>query len=92
VGFRLEAARDLAAWNASGADIRLGDVIVRVNGIRIVQPQEALWAFERLRIAPAIEVEVVRNGATVQIRSPILDEQTTAQSSAVRSAQKKRSR
>jgi type II secretory pathway component PulC len=73
VGFRLDRADDLAEWNASGADIHLGDVILRVNGIRIERPEQALWAFERLRIAPAIEVELVRNGSPRTIRSPIVD-------------------
>jgi general secretion pathway protein C len=73
VGFRLDRAEDLAEWNASGADIRLGDVILRVNGIRIERPEQALWAFERLRIAPAIEIDLVRNGTPRTIRSPIVD-------------------
>jgi general secretion pathway protein C len=73
VGFRLDAAEDLEAWHAAGVDIRTGDVIVRVNGIRIERPEQALWAFERLRIAPAIEVGLLRDGAPLTVRSPILD-------------------
>jgi hypothetical protein len=72
VGFRLDAAQDLSSWRASGADVRLGDVIVRVNGIRIERPEQALWAFEGLRAASSIEVEVLREGSLVTIRSPIL--------------------
>ena len=73
VGFRLDGAEDLDAWHSAGADIRVGDVIQHINGLRIERPEQALWAFERLRIAPAIEVEVLRNGAPMTIRSPILD-------------------
>jgi type II secretory pathway component PulC len=74
VGFRLEAARDLDAWHAAGADVRVGDVIQRVNGIRMERPEQALWAFERLRIAQAIEVQLLRDGSTVTVRSPIVDD------------------
>ena len=70
VGFRLDAAQDLDAWHAAGADIRLGDVIVRVNGVRVERPEQAQWAFERLRIAQAIEVDVLRGGAPTRIRAP----------------------
>lgn len=72
VGFRLDAAEDLDAWHAAGADIRVGDVILRVNGIRIERPEQALWAFERLRIANEIAVDLLRGGAQVAVRSPIL--------------------
>src|SRR5262249_7488472 len=41
VGFRLDAARDLAAWRASGADVCVGDVVLRVNGIQIERPEQA---------------------------------------------------
>ena len=73
VGFRLDAAQDLDAWHAAGADIRLGDVIVRVNGVRVERPEQAQWAFERLRIAQAIEVDLLREGAPTHIRAPIVD-------------------
>lgn len=84
VGFRLDRAEDLADWNAAGADVHLGDVIVRVNGIRIEHPEQALWAFERLRIARSIDVDLVRNGTPVTIRSPIVDLATQGPSSSVR--------
>ena len=73
VGFRLERADDLAEWNAGGADVQLGDVIVRVNGIRIEHPEQALWAFERLRIAHAIDVDLIRNGTALTVHSPIIE-------------------
>jgi S1-C subfamily serine protease len=73
VGFRLDDALDLPAWRAAGADIRRGDVIVRVNGVRIERPEQALWAFERLRIATAIELDLLRDGAPTTVRSPILE-------------------
>jgi hypothetical protein len=73
VGFRLDAAEDLGSWRASGADVRIGDVITQVNGIRIERPEQAMWAFQRLRIASAIDVDVLRDNARASIHSPILD-------------------
>ncbi len=73
VGFRLERADDIDDWHSAGADIRIGDVILRVNGIRIERPEQALWAFERLRIARAIDVDLIRNGAPRTISTPIVD-------------------
>jgi len=84
VRFRLDRADDLADWNAAGADVHLGDVIVRVNGIHIEHPEQALWAFERLRIARSIDVDLVRNGTPVTIRSPIVDPGAPRPSSSAR--------
>jgi hypothetical protein len=78
VGFRLDAAQDLADWRAAGADIRLGDIVLRINGVRIERPEQAMWAFERLRIVSAIEVELLRDGAPVTVRYPIVDGATTS--------------
>lgn len=75
MGFRLEAAEDLAAWRASGADLRVGDVVQRINGQVIERPEQALWAFEQLRIARGIEVVGVRGSAPFRVYSPIVDSQ-----------------
>lgn len=75
VGFRLEAAEDLEAWRAAGADLRVGDVIQRINGQPIERPEQAMWAFEQLRIARAVEVVGVRGSAPFRVYSPILDAQ-----------------
>ncbi len=73
VGFRLEAAEDLEAWRAAGADLRVGVVIQRINGQPIERPEQAMWAFEQLRIARAVEVVGVRGSAPFRVYSPILD-------------------
>lgn len=75
MGFRLEAAEDLAAWRAAGADLRVGDVVQQINGQRIERPEQALWAFEQLRIARGIEVVGVRGSAPFRVYSPIVDSQ-----------------
>lgn len=75
VGFRLESAEDLASWRAAGADLRVGDVVQQINGQTIERPEQALWAFEQLRIARGIEVVGVRGSAPFRVYSPIVDSQ-----------------
>jgi type II secretory pathway component PulC len=73
VGFRLAGARHLAEWRAAGLDLREGDVVVRVNGVRIVRPEHAMTAFERMRTLRELVLEVLRDGAPLSLRHPILD-------------------
>jgi type II secretory pathway component PulC len=75
VGFRLESAEDLDAWRAAGADLRVGDVIQRINGQTIERPEQAMWAFNQLRIARGVEVVGVRGSAPFRVYSPIVDAQ-----------------
>ena len=73
VGFELRAADDLPLWQASGVDVRVGDVIIRVNGMRIERPEQAMWAFEQLRIARELRLDVLRGNTSVVVQSPIVD-------------------
>jgi type II secretory pathway component PulC len=75
VGFRLESAEDLETWRAAGADLRVGDVIQRINGQTIERPEQAMWAFNQLRIARGVEVVGVRGSAPFRVYSPIVDAQ-----------------
>lgn len=72
-GFRLDDAENLPEWQRAGADLRRGDVLVRINGVRIERPEQALWAFERLRVLPAITVEFLRDGQPRTLETPILE-------------------
>lgn len=73
VGFRLTRARDLTRWNAAGADIHLGDVIRRVNGISVERPEGVMGIFATLREARELRVDVLRDGRPVVITQPIVD-------------------
>ncbi len=73
VGFRLDRADHLLRWHAAGADLRVGDVITRVNGQSVELPDTALAVFEGLRTAPEVRVDLLRNGSAVTVRQPILD-------------------
>ena len=52
---------------ASQAELRVGDIIVEVNGSRIVSYQEANRAIYGLRVGDLLEMVVVRNGDTKRI-------------------------
>lgn len=71
VGFRLERARGLARWNASGLAVRRGDVVTRVNGSPIERPEQAQAVFARLVDADAIVLDVVRDSGPMTLRVPI---------------------
>jgi type II secretory pathway component PulC len=55
-------------------DLRPGDLVMRVNGKSIEKPEQANEVFQSLRTAPALEVELVREGAPMKITFPIAEE------------------
>lgn len=63
-GFRV-AALD-PQWSASG--VLTGDVITRLNGQPIERPEQALAAFDSLRVASEVAVEIVRDGKPMWLR------------------------
>lgn len=71
VGFRIDRARGLARWNASGLAVRRGDVVTRVNGSPIERPEQAQAVFTRLVDADAIVLDVIRDGGAVTLRIPV---------------------
>jgi S1-C subfamily serine protease len=63
-GFRVTALDP--AWN--GAGILLDDIITRLNGQPIERPEEAQAAFESLRVASEISLELLREGKPKKLR------------------------
>jgi hypothetical protein len=55
-------------------DVRVGDVVVRVNGKSVERPEVAGEVFSALRSAPALVVELVRDGQPRTVTLPIADE------------------
>lgn len=53
--------------------IRLGDVVVRVNGQSIEHPEQALEVWNGLRVASALYIELLRNGRPRELRFAIVD-------------------
>jgi hypothetical protein len=54
------------AWGETG--IRVGDVLLRVNGQAIDRPEAAMTAFESLRVASEVLVELTRAGVPASLR------------------------
>lgn len=73
-GFRIAALRDPRFW--SGVDLRPGDVVVRVNGMSIEHPEDALEAFHALEVAAELRVFYEREGDGRELRYPIVDDET----------------
>ncbi|HEY2513853.1 MAG TPA: hypothetical protein VGI39_23460 [Polyangiaceae bacterium] len=72
LGFRLARLRDPGFWR--GVDLHPGDVIVRVNGMPIEHPEEALEVFRSLDSASELRVEYERDGKPKELRYPIVND------------------
>ncbi len=55
----------------AGVDVRPGDVVVRVNGRSVEKPDQLAEVWQSLRDAPALEVELLRDGVPMKLRWPI---------------------
>ena len=62
-GFKLFSIRPDSIYSKIG--IQNGDVIRRINGFEINSPDKALEAYTKLKEAGHIEIEVERNGSTI---------------------------
>ena len=63
-GFRIVALDP--AWSGSG--VLTGDIIMRLNGQPIERPEQAMLAFDALRVASEVAVEIVRDGKPMRLR------------------------
>jgi type II secretory pathway component PulC len=54
-----------------GGNLQPGDVIVRVNGRSVEKPDQLMEVWQSLKAAPALELELLRNGAPMKLRWPI---------------------
>lgn len=72
-GFRITALRDPSFW--TGIDVHAGDVILRVNGMPIEHPEEALEVFHSLESATELRIFYERDGAPRELTYPILDDE-----------------
>ena len=55
-------------------DVRVGDVVLRINGKSIERPEQASDALTSLTTAPALVVELLRAGQSRTVTLPIADE------------------
>ena len=72
VGFRIVHFFDGEARFAN-AGIAVGDTITHVNGRRIQRPDDALAAWNELRVASELVVSFLRDGSEREIRFPIVN-------------------
>ncbi len=68
VGFRIT---ELRGELFAGVDLRPGDTLVRVNGMPIERPEQALAAWNALRVASELTLDVLRDGQPRQLRFAI---------------------
>lgn len=54
-------------------DIQRGDVVTRVNGASLEKPDQANQVFQGLRTAPALEIELLRQGLARRVSLTIVD-------------------
>ncbi len=72
-GFRIVALQGgPAAWG--GVDIKPGDVVTSVNGFPIERPEQALQAFQSLKVASELRIDYERNGEPRSLRVAIVDD------------------
>lgn len=73
-GFRIVELRPSDAWR--GVDLKVGDVVTRVNDMPIERPQEAYDAFVSLKKANALVVSYLRSGKPRELTLPIVGADT----------------
>ena len=66
IGFKLVNIRRGSAIERDG--VKNGDVLVRVNGVKVASPDDALEARETLRTGEKAEVEMLRGAKTVILK------------------------
>ncbi len=57
----------------AGVDLRPGDTLLRINGMPIERPEEALAAWNALRVASELTIDLLREGAPRQLRFAIAE-------------------
>ena len=74
VGFRVVSLEGpLVASDPTGSGLRVGDVVVRVNGQVIERPEQALTVWEGLRVASTLAIEYLRAGQRREARFEIVN-------------------
>ena len=75
VGWRL-VAFDPQHRDFDGVDLRPGDVLVALNGIALVKPDDLETVWEQLRDTDVIVADLIRDGARFQLTWTVTSPQT----------------
>jgi general secretion pathway protein C len=70
IGFRITAFNKGAP---QAIDIRAGDVLVAINGKKIVTPDDYFRVFQELSVASELRFELLRDGKPETLSYPIVD-------------------
>jgi hypothetical protein len=70
VGWQVKALHEASDW--VGYDLRVGDVVSRINGLPIERPNQAKDALKACAVASEIIVTGERAGAPLSLRIPIV--------------------
>ena len=84
-GFRILELRPAQFW--AGVDLQPGDVVTSVNGMPIQRDTEAYEAFQALKEAQRLDVDLLRNGEARRLSYRIIQQ---AGSTTIRAPQPKR--
>jgi type II secretory pathway component PulC len=68
VGWKIVELRG-SMWE--GVDLKVGDIVTRVNGFKIEREHEANAAFKSLAVASEIRVNLIREGQPTEVRFAI---------------------
>ena len=68
VGHRL---LELRSELFAGVDLQAGDTLIEVNGMPVERPEQALRAWEALRVASELTIDILRAGEPRQLRYAI---------------------
>jgi general secretion pathway protein C len=69
IGFKLYAIRPNTLYSKLG--LRNGDVVLKVNGVAITDPESALQVYEGMKEAKTVSLDVVRRGKPKTIKIEI---------------------
>ena len=57
----------------TAVDLKIGDVIIAINGLRIVKPEDYFRVFEELKVASELRFEFLRNNIKEERSYPIVE-------------------
>jgi type II secretory pathway component PulC len=78
VGWRVVALH--GGWD--GVDLKVGDIVLRVNGFPIERDDQANKAFQSLAVASEIRVALIRDGKPAELRLAIVEDAEIPQGNA----------
>ncbi len=69
IGFQITTLFPNEGWRVPG--VQIGDVISRINGLRMDRPEQFMHLFQSLVTAQQLDLELIRNGSPIRIVFPI---------------------